>query len=103
MESEVGVIYRLAALKLDIITNLKAETVSIIVTGDNILKTPLIAILDKDTAREVAVNVLVFIAVAVEHNVLDNNIVHVLSGKDWKNCPGRGIFFYPKVLFGQTV
>jgi hypothetical protein len=103
MESEVGVIYRLAALKLDIITNLKAETVSIIVTGNNILETPLVAILDKDTAGEVAVNVLVFITVTIEHYIFHNNIVHILSSQDWKNSSGRSIFFNPKVLFGQTV
>jgi hypothetical protein len=103
MEAEVGVIYCLAALKLDIIADLEAETISIVVSGNNVLEAPPVAILDEDSTGEVAVDVLVVIAAAVKHYVPDNNIVHVLCGKDWKNSCSGGTFIYPKVLFGQPV
>jgi hypothetical protein len=64
---------------------------------------PPVAILDENPAGEVAVNVLVFIAVSIEHNVLHNNVVHVFSGKDGEDSRSRGIFFQPKILFGQPV
>ncbi len=103
MEAEVGVIYCLAVMKLDIIADLEAETISIVVSGNNVLESPAVAILDEDSTGEVAVDVLVVITVAVEHYVPDNNIVHVFSSKDWKNSRSGGIFIYPKVLFGQPV
>ncbi|MBA7636013.1 hypothetical protein ES703_43626 [subsurface metagenome] len=103
MEAEVGVIYCLAVLKLNIIADLEAETISIVVSGNNVLEAPPVAILDEDSTGEVAVDVLVFIAASVEHYVPDNNIVHVLSSKDWKNSRSRGIFIHPKILFGHPV
>ena len=50
MKSKVGVIYCLAVFKPDVITNLETEAVSVVVTGNNIPETLIVARLDKDTA-----------------------------------------------------
>jgi hypothetical protein len=103
METEVGIVYRSAIAKLNVITDLEAETIPIVVFGNNVLEKPPVAVLDEDSAGEIAIDVFVVVAVAVEHQVFHGNVVHVFSSKDRENSRSSGICVYPKVLFGQPV
>jgi hypothetical protein len=64
METEVGIVYRFAITKLNVITDLEAEAIPIVVCGNNVLEKPPVAVLDEDSTGEIAVNVFVLVAVA---------------------------------------
>ena len=53
MESEVGVVDRLAVAKLDVVAYLEAVTVAVVVFLYYIVETPAVAALDEDAAGEV--------------------------------------------------
>jgi hypothetical protein len=80
MESQVGVVYRFAVSKSDVIADLETETIAVIVPGSNIPEAPPVTMLDENSAGEVAVNVLILLSAAVEHDVFYNDIIHVFSG-----------------------
>jgi presenilin-like A22 family membrane protease len=79
MESEVGIVQGLAILELDVVADLEAEAVAIVVPRDHVAELPAVAVLDEDRAGEVAVDVLVVVAIPVEDEVFDLHVIDVLG------------------------
>ncbi len=103
MEPQVSIVQRLALVKPDIITDLEAEAVAVIVLGHDVAEPPAVAVLEEDRAGEVAVDVLVVVPVAVQHEILYLDIIDVLGREQGEDRRRRGILLRPEILRRQLV
>ena len=99
-ETEIGIVDGFAVLESDVVANLEAESVAVIVAGRYVFECPLVAMLNEDRAGEVAVDMFVLFPVAVEYDVFHNYAVNVFGREDRKNRCGCGAFLDPEILFG---
>ena len=99
MEAEAGVVVALAVLDEDVVADLPADAVAVVVAGDHPAEGQPAAILEEDAAGVVAVEVVVVGPVAVDGQVLDRDVGDVLGREEGEEaCGGRLALLEPEVL-----
>ena len=92
MKAKLGVIFRATIFKAYIVAHLKAEAIAIVVASAYIAECETVAMLDEDATSVVAVDCIVVLPVAVQHQILYADIVDPLGGKQGKKGGGEGLF-----------
>ena len=84
MQTQPGVVVAVAVFHHDVVADLPTDAVAVVVAGRHLAHGDAIAILQEDAAGVVAVEVVVVIAIAVQREVLDDDVGDVLAAKDRK-------------------
>ncbi len=79
MQAEVGVVVAVAVLDDDVVANLPTDAVAVVVASLDAAYRHAVAILQEDAAGVIAIEVIVFLAVAVERDVLDQAVADELA------------------------
>ncbi len=82
----------------DVVTDLPADAVAVVVEGGHPADRDVAAVLQEDAAGVVAVQVLVVGPVAVEREVLDHDAGHELAAEDGEQRGHGGVAHQPDVL-----
>lgn len=98
MDSEVGVIVRVAVFDGNVVADLKADSVTVVVAGFEIANRVSIAVLQKDAAAVVAVQVGRVFSITVEGQILDRDVGGVFAGEEWKQGRARRLTAEPQIL-----
>src|SRR5205814_2498181 len=89
---------RNAILDQHVVADLPTDAVAVVVFRVNAADNNAAAILEKNAAGVVAVEQVIVSLVAVEGEVLDDQIGNVLPTEDWKERGYRGVAELPKIL-----
>src|ERR1043165_3567707 len=84
MQSEAAMILRNAILHQYVVANLPTDAVAVVVLGVHAADRDEVAVLEKNAASVVAVEVVVVLAIAVECEVLDLDVGNELAAEDGK-------------------
>ena len=84
MDTKVRVIMAVTIFDDHVVADLKADAIAVVVAGFHVAKHVAIAILQKDTASVVSVEVFTVRTIAVERNVFNQHIRCMLTGQQWK-------------------
>ena len=99
MKTQIGVVQGLTVFKVDVVTDLKAEAVAIVLSCCDTAKGEAMALLQEHGASVVAVDLLVLLAVAIEHELFDDDIADTLGGgEDGEQGRCRGLSIQPEIL-----
>src|SRR4051794_38424930 len=78
--------------------DLPGDAVAVVVAGRDLSYGEAAAVLQKDAARVVAIQVLVIGSIPVERDVLDDHFGNILAAEDREQGRGRGATHLPEVL-----
>src|SRR5262245_44198141 len=98
VQAELGVVLGGAALGEDVVANLPADAVAVVVARDDAAENEAVAVLEEEAAAVVAVEVLVLLAVAVERQVFDPGVGDVLPGDEGEDGHRDGVAHAPEVF-----
>src|SRR5262249_39796203 len=98
VQAELGVVLGGAALDEDVVADLPADPVAVVVARDETTEHELVAVLEEEAAAVVAVEVLVLLAVAVQRQVFDGGVGDVLPGDEGEDGHGDGVAQAPEVV-----
>ena len=79
----------------DIVADLEADPVTVVITSGDSAKRVTITVLQKDTTAIVAVEVFTVLAIAVERDVFNDHVSRVFTGQQWKQRCARWLTRYP--------
>src|SRR5262249_53182868 len=98
VQAELGVVLGGAALDEDVVTDLPADAVAVVVGCDDAAEDEPVTVLEEAAAAVVAVEVLVLLTVAGERQVLDGHVADVLAGDEGEDGHADGVAQAPEVL-----
>ena len=74
MDAEICVVVAMAILDENVVTDLKANSISVVVAGLDVADGIAVTVLEKDAASVVSVQFVVVFAVAVKDEVLNHHV-----------------------------
>ena len=98
VDAEVGVVVAVAVLDHDVVADLEADAVAVVVPRRHAADGEAVAVLEEDAAGVVAVEALVVGLVAVEREVLDDDVGGPLGGQQREHRRAGRLAGEPEVL-----
>src|SRR5262249_39420396 len=101
MQAQTGVVVRMAIFDRRVMADLPTDAVAVVIAGGHTSHVNAIAILEKNTAGIVAIEIRVLLFVAVECDVLNRDVGNFLAAENWKERRDLGLAHEP-IVFAQS-
>ena len=80
MNTQVGIAMAVTTLDFDIVTDLKADAVPVVIPRGHIAYRVAIAVLQKNTATVVAIQIGIVFPISIQRQIFDQDIFRVFAG-----------------------
>ena len=84
MQSEIRIVVTVTVFYHNIMADLKTNAVPVVVPSGDAFQSVSIAILEKDAAPEITVQILIVFAVAIESQIFDDHVGCPFAREQWE-------------------
>ena len=98
MQAQIGVVVTVTVFHNDIVADLPADAVTIVVVCGQATHLNTVAVLQPDTASVIVVDVCMVLSIAVEGKVFDRNILNVFTTEKWEQSAAGWLSGKPEIL-----
>src|SRR3954464_14992591 len=98
MQAETRVIRTLAILDHHIVADLPTDAIAVVVSSDHPTNLNAVAVLHEDAARVIAIELIVVVAIPIEHEILDADVLHEFTAEDREQGGCGGVVHLPEIL-----